>query len=130
MLGKSNDIFYVTLKFRYKPIVSNDFIDETTLTKKGKITGKYHCMRFFFCRVYVSINIFLFLVLLCGAKMYILEEIQNMKDKRRKSNIQSTKAKTQNIEDKIQKTKVTSLIHKLKTFHNNYMEGSGSATIK
>ena len=43
---------------------------------------------------------------------YIQAEIQNMKDKRRKSKTRNTKAKTQNIEDKIQKTKVTSLIHK------------------
>ena len=62
-------------------------------------------MHFFFCRVYVSTNIFLFLVLLGGAKTYILEEIQNIKDKRRKSNTRNTKAKTQNIEDKIQKTR-------------------------
>ena len=85
---------------------------------------------FLFCRVYVSTSIFLFLVLLGGAKTYILEEIQNTKDKRRKSNTRNIKAKTQNIEDIIQKTKVTSLIHKLKTFHNNHMEGSGSVTIK
>ena len=57
---------------------------------------------------------FLFLVLLGGAKSHIQAEIQNMKDKRRKSNTRNTKSKTQNIEDKIQKTKVTSATKKNK----------------
>ena len=57
---------------------------------------------------------FLFLVLLGGAKSQIQVEIQNMKDKRRKSNTRNTKSKTQNIEDKIQKKKVTSATKKNK----------------
>ena len=57
---------------------------------------------------------FLFLVLLGGAKSHIQAQIQNMKDKRRKSNTRNTKSKKQNIEDKIQKTKVTSATKKNK----------------
>ena len=62
---------------------------------------------------YVYTNI-PFRILLGGAKSHIQAEIQNMKDKRRKSNTRNTKSKTQNKEDKIKKTKVTSATKKNK----------------
>ena len=38
----------VTLKFRYKPIISNDFIYKTTGTKKGKLNRKMSQYAFLF----------------------------------------------------------------------------------
>ena len=38
----------VTLKFRYKPIISYEFIYKTTLTKKGKLNRKMSLYAFLF----------------------------------------------------------------------------------
>ena len=38
----------VTLKFHYKPIIRNNFIYKTTLTKKGKLNRKMSLYAFLF----------------------------------------------------------------------------------
>ena len=81
----------VTLKFRYKPIISNDFIYKTTLPKKGKLNRKMSLYAFLFCRVY-----FIAYIASNGVGPHVLPTPQDTKHKGQNTKLESQKFETQN----------------------------------